>query len=188
MTTDPRIFDRLSERGLVIDAGMDSVKIGQTVVDWLAGFEGHSVIDWDPIGTAGLLITQTQPHGLDRDVVAWVRSSGSRCGSEIACVFLAGYWSAGQADETAIGYILSLTEAQDMGVHALAAWASALSWLIEPGRADVPEQMNRRVRAALEAILPTLRDAGQYPGIVKRIQDWLETYRLQTPDSAGGAC
>lgn len=187
MTTDPRIFDRLHERGLLIDAGMGPGKIGQVLVDWLADFQGDSVIDWDPIETVGLLIAQTHPHGLDRDVAAWSGSSGNRRGLEIACVFLAGYWSAGQADETAVGHILALTEAQDIEGQAQAALASALSWLIEPGRADVPKQMNRRVRASLEAILPALRDSGQYPGIAKRTQDWLESYRLQASDNAGGA-
>lgn len=187
MTKDLRIFDRLRERGLVLDAGMNPVKIGQVVADWLAGFQDDSVIDWDPIETAGLLIAQTHPHGLDRDVAAWMRSSGSRRGPEIACVFLAGYWSAGQADETAIGHLLALTEAQDIGDQAQAALASALSWLIEPGRAEVSQQMDRRVRASLEATLPALRDSGQYPGIAKRTQDWLESYRLQTPGNAGGA-
>ncbi len=187
MTTDARIFDRLRERGLVIDARMKPVKVGQVVADWLSGFGGDTVIDWDPIETAGLLIAQTQPHGLDRGVAEWIRSSGNRHGPEIACVFLAGYWSTGQADESAIGHILALTEAQDIGDQALAASASALSWLIEPGRAEVPEQLNRRVRASLETVLPALRDAGQCPGVVKRTQDWLETYRLQAPDNTGGA-
>jgi len=187
MTTDLRIFDRLRERGLVIDAGMEPVMIEQVVTDWLTGFASDSVIDWDPLETAGLLIAQIHPHGLDRGVTELIGLSGNRHGPEIACVFLAGYWSTGQADESAIGHILALTEAQDIGGQTLAASASALSWLIEPGRAEVPEQLNRRVRASLETVLPALRDAGQYPGVVKRTQDWLETYRLQAPDNTGGA-